>query len=170
MSLAGFLGSRQGSHPLLVALHSIIMQDGQAVRNEDVQTNPDLLPNQHPWSEEAGKRLKRLRESLGKSQDDLGVSRGTVSLLERGRTAPERETLRLIASALGVAVASLLPLDSGEGRAYRQGADAALEDVQAMLSDLRRNLAQGEDGGFGFRAWRDRGGGPIEGEGTEGTG
>ena len=144
MSLAGFLGSRRRSRVLPVVLHRVIMQDGRAVRNEDEQDNWELLPSEHPWSTQAGLALKALRESLDLGQHELGVSRGMVSLLERGETRPGIGTLEKIATALGVPVPALLPPETKEAAAFSKGVAHAYKELEATLVDLQHRLGLGE--------------------------
>jgi len=57
-----------------------------------------------------GRRLKELRTAAGLSQGDLGdlvgLTRQAISFLELGEREPSWETVRLLASALGVTVAA----------------------------------------------------------------
>lgn len=62
-------------------------------------------------------RVRRLRQQLGLSLDALaersGVSRSNISLIERGRSSPTAAVLDRLATALGVALASLFePVDA----------------------------------------------------------
>lgn len=75
------------------------MQGGPLARNGLKSPPGELLAGEHPWGVASGRHLKRLRESLEKGQDELGVSRGMVSLLERGKVRPGRDTLATIAKA-----------------------------------------------------------------------
>lgn len=51
-------------------------------------------------------QVRRLRERIGKSQDELatelGVSRATINRIERGRHVPDAALLYSLADALGV--------------------------------------------------------------------
>lgn len=61
-----------------------------------------------------GKAIRQLREERGVSQEALahtaGVTSGTLSLIERGLSNPTWGTVKGIASALGVDIASLAAL------------------------------------------------------------
>lgn len=71
----------------------------------------------HGWIPEfhLSDRLRRVRESVGMSQDELGdaagVGRATIARIESGRGNPRRATLIAIAFATGV---SLDWLENGE--------------------------------------------------------
>lgn len=58
-----------------------------------------------------GAAVRQLREERGITQEslaqDAGVTTGTVSLIERGRSNPAWGTVKAIASALGMRVADL---------------------------------------------------------------
>lgn len=61
-----------------------------------------------------GQRIRELRQSRGLTQTQLGgseVSKSFISLIERGRTRPSVETLRLFARRLGTSVDALLGQD-----------------------------------------------------------
>ena len=61
-----------------------------------------------------GKAVRQLREKRGASQETLayeaGVTSGTLSLIERGRSNPTWGTVKGIATALGVSIAELAQL------------------------------------------------------------
>lgn len=61
-----------------------------------------------------GKAVRQLREAKGVSQETLayeaGVTSGTLSLIERGRSNPTWGTVKGIATALGVSIAELAKL------------------------------------------------------------
>jgi transcriptional regulator with XRE-family HTH domain len=58
-----------------------------------------------------GAAVRQLREKRGITQErlaqDAGVTTGTVSLVERGRSNPAWGTVKALASGLGVSVAQL---------------------------------------------------------------
>jgi len=58
-----------------------------------------------------GEAIRRLREKRGATQEALayeaGVTTGTLSLIERGRSNPAWGTIRGIATALGVSMEEL---------------------------------------------------------------
>lgn len=128
----------------VVSLRNAIMQIGSRVRNSDTQELGKLLPGQHPWSREAGQRLASLRDERGMSQGDLAkkakVSRGTISNLERGEVRPATETLGAIARVLGVPLPALLPTDTKEAWAYREGVAYGLTEVERFVAEVRRRL------------------------------
>jgi transcriptional regulator with XRE-family HTH domain len=61
-----------------------------------------------------GRAIRQLREKQGISQEDLahdaGVTTGTLSLIERGRSNPSWGTVRGIAAALGVQMSAIASL------------------------------------------------------------
>ncbi len=63
--------------------------------------------------QDVAERIFELREARGWSQTELakraGIGRGTMNMVEGGRTAPRLITLRRLARALGVPVRELLP-------------------------------------------------------------
>ena len=58
-----------------------------------------------------GEAVRQLREKRGFTQErlaqDAGVTTGTVSLVERGRSNPSWGTIKRIAAALGVSMGEL---------------------------------------------------------------
>lgn len=58
-----------------------------------------------------GEAVRQLREKRGLTQEglaqDAGVTTGTVSLVERGRSNPSWGTVKAIANGLGVSIAEL---------------------------------------------------------------
>ncbi len=60
-----------------------------------------------------GKRVKRLREQSGKTQEEIAdrtrLTQTYISLLETGKRRASMRTLEKIASAIGVKVRDLLP-------------------------------------------------------------
>jgi transcriptional regulator with XRE-family HTH domain len=61
-----------------------------------------------------GEAVRQLREKRGITQErlaqDAGVTTGTVSLVERGRSNPSWGTLRALAKGLGVSMGELAKL------------------------------------------------------------
>lgn len=70
---------------------------------------------------DVAQRIRRLREQQRMSQQALaeasGLSRNTLSLLERGRTSPTLATLQKIAAALGVDINLFFQYDGRQGPA-----------------------------------------------------
>ena len=68
-------------------------------------------PSPKPFEYSLSERLKFLRESRGLSQKELsnaaGISQATVAQLETGRKDPSVQTLRKLANALDVDIATL---------------------------------------------------------------
>ena len=64
-----------------------------------------------------GQAVRQLREKRGLTQErlaqDAGITTGTISLIERGRSNPAWGTVTAIARALGVSTAELAQLTSG---------------------------------------------------------
>lgn len=62
--------------------------------------------------EQFGKRLRKLRESRGWSQEDLavesGISRPFISNVEAGKREPCLKTLKLLADTFGISLSMLL--------------------------------------------------------------
>jgi transcriptional regulator with XRE-family HTH domain len=58
-----------------------------------------------------GEAIRQLREKRGITQErlaqDAGLTTGTVSLVERGRSNPAWGTVKAIAAALGISIADL---------------------------------------------------------------
>jgi transcriptional regulator with XRE-family HTH domain len=63
-------------------------------------------------------RLRALRDKASLSQEELaelsGVSRTTITDLERGKRRPHPKTRRKLAEALGVAPVELMDRENGE--------------------------------------------------------
>jgi transcriptional regulator with XRE-family HTH domain len=61
-----------------------------------------------------GAAIRQLRDKRGVTQEDLahdaGVTTGTLSLIERGKSNPAWGTIKSIATALGVPVADVAKL------------------------------------------------------------
>jgi len=61
-----------------------------------------------------GAAIRQLRDKRGVTQEDLahdaGVTTGTLSLIERGKSNPAWGTVKSIAAALGVSVADVAKL------------------------------------------------------------
>lgn len=61
-----------------------------------------------------GAAIRQLRDKRGVTQEDLahdaGVTTGTLSLIERGKSNPAWGTVKSIAAALGVTVAEVAKL------------------------------------------------------------
>jgi transcriptional regulator with XRE-family HTH domain len=61
-----------------------------------------------------GAAIRQLRDKRGVTQEDLahdaGVTTGTLSLIERGKSNPAWGTIKSIATALGVSVADVAKL------------------------------------------------------------
>jgi len=91
------------------------------------------------------RRVKALREeedlSLAALAERSGVSRSNISLIERGESSPTAAVLDKLASALGVALASLF--DPGDGREASPLSRAADQPVwtDPVTGYTRRNLS-----------------------------
>ncbi len=87
--------------------------------------------------EQVGALIRHHRVRAGLSQQDLGdrVGRTNVQLsrIENGKSAPEFESLSLLADALGVEVRDLF--DIGD-YAARDGRQDALVDIISLLSPM----------------------------------
>jgi transcriptional regulator with XRE-family HTH domain len=77
-------------------------------RNEDQNDDFDV----ESFLENLARELKRVRKSKGYSQDRLtleaGLSRGSLSRIEKGQVDPQASTLARMAHTLGVSMAELL--------------------------------------------------------------
>lgn len=87
--------------------------------------------------EQVGALIRHHRVRLGLSQQDLAdrVGRTNVQLsrIENGKSAPEFESLSLVAEALGVEVRDLFELGD---YAAREGRQDSLVDIVSLLSPL----------------------------------
>ena len=67
-----------------------------------------------------GAAIRQLRNKRGVTQEDLahdaGVTTGTLSLIERGKSNPAWGTVKSIAAALGVSVADVAKLSEKHER------------------------------------------------------
>jgi transcriptional regulator with XRE-family HTH domain len=67
-----------------------------------------------------GAAIRQLRDKRGVTQEDLahdaGVTTGTLSLIERGKSNPAWGTIKSIAAALGVTVAEVAKLAEKQER------------------------------------------------------
>lgn len=65
------------------------------------------------FSEETGKRIKKIREKLGLTQAQVakkaGININYFAVIERGEVNPSLEKLEKIAKALGVKSSDILP-------------------------------------------------------------
>lgn len=63
-----------------------------------------------------GEAVRQLREKRGLTQErlaqDAGLTTGTISLIERGRSNPAWGTVKALADGIGVSVAALATLAS----------------------------------------------------------
>src|ERR671929_1584341 len=85
-----------------------------------------------------GERLRQLRVAAGLTQTELAgdrFSKEYVSQIERGKTRPTAETIRWLASRLGVDAGFLA---NGVSADERGRIDAALAQAEALL-EARRN-------------------------------
>ena len=84
-------------------------------------------------------RIRWLRERLGLSQQALaeasGLSRNTLSLVERGRTSPKLATLQKIAEALQVDINLFFQEGARPAAAYGAAAGADLAGVTKRMPD-----------------------------------
>lgn len=85
-----------------------------------------------------GDRIRARREKLGLTQQELaeavGLSRTSVTNIERGRQAVLVHQLAIFAKALGVRTASLIPNDD---EAASLGRSAPEDEIAEYLSRLR---------------------------------
>lgn len=67
-----------------------------------------------------GAAIRQLRDKRGVTQEDLahdaGVTTGTLSLIERGKSNPAWGTVKSVAAALGVTVAEVAKLAEKQER------------------------------------------------------
>lgn len=79
---------------------------------EDTALNQTLTPS-HMTKQQFAKRLYRLMLAKGWSQSELGrqsgLARDAVSVYIRGKSLPTPQSLKMLASALGVTEIELLP-------------------------------------------------------------
>lgn len=83
-----------------------------------------------------GTRIKRLREQLGLSQQQVAgteMTRAFISLVENGRCNPSPESLRIIAQRLG----------KPPGYFMSEGEETASQTVLVLLRNVQRALEQG---------------------------
>lgn len=98
-----------------------------------------------------GHRLRALRDARGLSLDALaarsGVSRSAISLIERAQSSPTAAVLDKLATALGVALASLFEDDAREAEAPSPLSRAAAQPVWTDPESgyTRRNLSPAAD-------------------------
>ena len=86
-------------------------------------------------------RIRALRERRNLSQQALaeasGLSRNTLSLLERGQTSPTVSTLKRLATALGVNINAFFnPLDDESIVYTKAGKRLSLQLSHVLMSDL----------------------------------
>jgi HTH-type transcriptional regulator, quorum sensing regulator NprR len=87
-----------------------------------------------------GEKIKRLREQLGLSQQQLAgkeLTRAFISLVERDRCKPSLESLQLLAHRLGKPVDYFL----GDEENSTQMAEALLRTVKQALADNQTEMA-----------------------------
>lgn len=99
---------------------------------------------------EIGERIRAARKKAGLTQKALGerchMPDSQIRQYELGMVNPKMDTLRRIASALGVGLDSFIELNmDGEGGLARTGLDAQ----ERLLGDLPRNRGEIED-------WKER--------------
>lgn len=97
-------------------------------------------------------RLKELRKEKRLRQDDLAealnVTKGTVSVWERGVRKPDIKTLETIGEYFEVTVGYLLGIDDARNEIYKTGwGDEAfdeeeLEEIALMITRLSRSSRQ----------------------------
>ena len=90
---------------------------------------------------DVGKQIRMLREQCRLSQQALaeasGISRNTLSLIERGQTSPTVSTLKSLAGALSVDInAFFLPFDEARIVFTRAGQRPHLQLDHGILNDL----------------------------------
>jgi transcriptional regulator with XRE-family HTH domain len=86
-------------------------------------------------------RLRELREKAGMTQEDLeglsGVTRHTISNLERGMQSAHARTARKLAGALGVAVRELQEDEPPQQSPYR--------NLEVRIEEMSEEIRSGED-------------------------
>lgn len=88
-----------------------------------------------------GENIRRLRKSMGLTQVQLakrsGLSQSGISDIEKSVNNPSTETIRLIATALGVSVSDLIDTDKNKETAPENGDSLKAEGVFILngLSD-----------------------------------
>lgn len=103
-----------------------------------------------------GQRIRHLRQSRGLTQSELGsqeLSKSFISLLEKDRTQPSLQTLKLLARRLSVSVDSLLGHSSHPAEGIAQGllvlSQEAIRDQRferaAKFLDMARFVGEGLD-------------------------
>jgi transcriptional regulator with XRE-family HTH domain len=101
----------------------------------------------HPVDIDVGKRVRKLREVLGITQeqlaDHLGISFQQVQKYEKGTNRISASRLVAIAGKLGVSAGSLLPPD--ERTDSRDARDVLVANLTAERDDLARRLAAVRD-------------------------
>lgn len=89
-----------------------------------------------------GAEIRRRRECMGKTQDELalrvGLSRASVANLEAGRQAVPLHHLVEIAAALGASAADLLPREPVQEKAGAQALDNLPSTVKAFVEHALR--------------------------------
>ena len=84
-------------------------------------------------------RISRERRNISQRSlaEASGLSRNTLSLLERGQTSPTVSTLKSLAKALGVDINAFLSPFDDESIVYTQGGQRLnLQVSQGMMTDL----------------------------------
>jgi transcriptional regulator with XRE-family HTH domain len=93
---------------------------------------------------ELGAQIRKIREELGLSQEQLagrvGTAQSTISQLEQGERNPSYKTLRSLANALGVSVSYLL----GEADVEELSDEEELlfREYRGLSDDARRQLRE----------------------------
>jgi transcriptional regulator with XRE-family HTH domain len=107
-----------------------------------ITESPDIL------SEQIADRVRTVRAALGLSLDALaaesGVSRSTISLIERGETSPTAAVLAKLAGGLGLTLAQLF--DAGKDAESTDGVPVSRRATQVEWRDpasgyRRRNVS-----------------------------
>ena len=93
-----------------------------------------------------GENIRRLRKSLGLTQVQLakrsGLSQSGISDIEKSVNNPSTETIRLIASALGVSVSDLIDTNENKETAPETGDSLKSEGVFILNSLSNDGLKQ----------------------------
>ena len=130
---------------------------GEADAGPTDRADPQVVPCRETQQvNHIGQRVVQSRLAAGLSQAGLarrtGLSQSTLSTIEGGASNPRADTLRLLADALGVTVASFFgesvvtgladfePEDAAFIEAFRRAPVAVREDVRAYLDFAQSRL------------------------------
>jgi len=99
-----------------------------------------------PLSRQIGRRIRKLRAERGFDFDafveETGLSRGYISILERGAASPTVRSLAKLARALDVTVADLVLGESERERIFEISARLPIGEVRRLLRDVESRLKE----------------------------